>query len=279
MLLFGHFLENDVLQFGFQSGCSTTQCTWAVQETISYYLSRGSSVYSCLLDFSKAFDKVNFEELFYKLSGRDFPPIVLRLLIHVYLNQSCFVRWNSKRSEEYFVVKNGVRQGAILSPSLFCVYLDSLFVKLRECGLGCHIGGVFVGAFGYADDVIILAPSRLALQKMLDICENFAIEHSMQFSTDSNPSKSKTKCILFSRTISNENVKNVLLNGNELPWVESAKHLGNLLANKINYRFMSPDTKMDLRQKRAIFFQRCHQIMQQFGQYHPQMATHLLTVY
>ena len=42
---------------------------------------------------------------------------------------------------------------------------------------------------------------------------------------------------------------------------------------------MSPDTKMDLRQKRAIFFQRCHQIMQQFGQYHPQMATHLLTVY
>ena len=57
-------------------------------------------------------------------------------------------------------------------------------MKLRECGLGCHIGGVFVGAFGYADDVIILAPSRLALQKMLDICENFATEHSMQFSTN-----------------------------------------------------------------------------------------------
>ena len=78
-----------------------------------------------------------------------------------------------------FSVKNGVRQGAILSPSLFCVYLDTLLLKLRDAGVGCHIGGEFLGAFGYADDVTLLAPSRQALQIMLDICEDFATSHCM----------------------------------------------------------------------------------------------------
>ena len=64
LLLLGHLLSNDALQFGFQKGCSTVQCTWAVQETISRYLRGGSDAFCCLLDFSKAFDKVNFDQLF-----------------------------------------------------------------------------------------------------------------------------------------------------------------------------------------------------------------------
>ena len=77
LLLFGSLLSNDDLQFGFQRGCSTVQCTWAVQETISSYLRKGSEVYCCLLDFSKAFDKVNFDKLFRKLLDRSFPTVFL----------------------------------------------------------------------------------------------------------------------------------------------------------------------------------------------------------
>ena len=75
LLLFGGLLSNDILQFGFQKGCSTVQCTWAVQETISNFLQNGSEVFCCLLDFSKAFDKVNFVQLFEKL------------VTHIYLDQ------------------------------------------------------------------------------------------------------------------------------------------------------------------------------------------------
>ena len=77
----------------------------------------------------------------------------------------------------FVFIKNisaGVRQGATLSPSLFCIYLDTLLARLRDAGVGCHIGGMYLGAFGYADDVTLLAPSRQALQLMLDICEDFA---------------------------------------------------------------------------------------------------------
>ena len=58
LLLFGELLSNDALQFGFQKGCSTVQCTWAVQETISHYLRGGSEVFCCLLDFLKRLTKL-----------------------------------------------------------------------------------------------------------------------------------------------------------------------------------------------------------------------------
>ena len=107
LLLFGALLSNDVLQFGFQKKLSTVQCTWAVQETISHYLRSGSEVYCCLLDFSKAFDKVNFEQLFLKLIERKMPPVILRLILFLYLHQTCFIRWNSMDSST-FCVMNGV---------------------------------------------------------------------------------------------------------------------------------------------------------------------------
>ena len=278
LLLLGHLLSNDVLQFGFQKGCSTVQCTWAVQETISHYLRRGSEVFCCLLDFSKAFDKVNFDELFKKLRSRKFPPVVLRLIIFIYLNQSCFIRWNSVESDS-FSVKNGVRQGAILSPSLFCVYLDTLLCCLRDAGVGCHVGGSFLGALGYADDVTLLSPTRQGLQVMLKICEDFSASHSMLFSTDPNPALSKTKCMFFSTSRSSDQVKQVLLNGDLLPWVDKAKHLGNHLSTKINLSLRSPETKTDLLSKRAILFDKVHQIQQQFGYYDPKLVINLLSIY
>ena len=278
LLLFGKLLSNDVLQFGFQKGCSTVQCTWAVQETISNYLRKGSEVYCCLLDFSKAFDKVNFESLFQKLLERSFPAIFLRLILYIYLNQSCFIRWNAVESSS-FLVKNGVRQGAILSPSLFCVYLDTLLVRLRDACVGCYVGGSFSGAFGYADDVTLLAPSRQALQIMLDICEDFSSSHSMLFSTDPVPAKSKTKCLFFSRKRSSDQIKNVTLNGDNLPWVASAKHLGNHLSSKLNFSSYSPETKTDILCKRAILFDKVHQILQQFGFYKPELLINLISIY
>jgi hypothetical protein len=54
----------------------------------------------------------------------------------------------------------------VLSPALFSVYLDDLIKELREQGLGCHIGGWWMGACGFADDLILLAPVRSVLQKI-----------------------------------------------------------------------------------------------------------------
>ena len=178
-----------------------------------------------------------------------------------------------------FLVKNGVRQGIIISPSLFCVYLDTLLIRLRDAGVGCHVAGSYSGAFGYADDVTLLAPSRQALQIMLNICEDFSSTHSMLFSTDPVPAKSKTKCLFFSRKRTSDQIKNVTLNGDILPWVATAKHLGNQLSSRLNLSSFSPETKTDILCKRAILFDKVHQVVQQFGYYEPRMVINLLSIY
>ena len=76
----------------------------------------------------------------------------------LYKEQNMRVRWNSTFSE-LFSVSNGVKQGGVLSPILISLYLDKLLVELRKPGIGCHMNGLFTGAFIYADDITIIAPS------------------------------------------------------------------------------------------------------------------------
>ena len=68
-----------------------------------------------------------------------------------------------------FSITNGVKQGGVLLPVLFTVYIDELLYKLQQAGLGCHIGHLFAGAFGYANDATLLSPAKYALLKMLNI--------------------------------------------------------------------------------------------------------------
>ena len=261
LILFTSELCSDPLQYGFEKECSTVQCTWTVLEVTSYFLKNGSDVYECLLDFSKAFDKVGFSQLFRKLIDRKIPFIFLRLLLYIYRKQTCYVRWNSVKSE-CFKVRNGVRQGAIISPTLFCVYLDTLLQNLRNSGFGCHVGNIFMGAFGYADYIILLAPTRHALQLMLKICEKFAKSHDMLFSTDIRPEKSKTKCLYFTENQVKPEPQKVILNGDPLPWVPHGKHLGNELNTAINIGLHCPDTSHDLLMKHGIFFDRVYSLKQ-----------------
>lgn len=186
------------------------------------------------------------------------------------------MKWNSKKSMT-FEVKNGVRQGAILSPTLFCVYLDVLLKKLRESGLDCHVGWQFLGALGYADDVILLSPSRDSLQLMLQICQVFSEEDSMQFSTDPVPNKSKTKCLHFTTKI--RNVKPLILNGDQLPWVEKASHLGNNITTKLTSNPLGMEISSDLLQKRAILFQKVHELKQAYGFYNPKLVYEVIRIF
>ena len=85
-----------------------------------------------------------------------------------------------------------MKQGGVLSPILFCIYMDNLLLSLKNNGVGCHVGSEFCGAFGYADDIILLSPS--GLQTMLNCCSQFASKYDVIF----NPSKSKS--IILSKT-------------------------------------------------------------------------------
>ena len=114
----------------------------------------------------------------------------------MYVSQSANVRWGEEVSKS-FRITNGVKQGAVLSAILFCVYIDELITKLRRNKTGCWIDGNFVGIIVYADDIVLLSPTLGGLQEMIDICSDYAGKHNLSFSTNENPNKSKTKCIAF----------------------------------------------------------------------------------
>ena len=212
-------LNTSDLQFGFKSKSSTTMCTFMVLETIEYYKSKGSKVHVLLLDASKAFDRVNYIKLFEKLCNKGMCPLTIRLMLNMYTNQKLQVKWNGYKSEK-FNVTNGVRQGGVLSPLLFSVYMDELLEKLKENGSGCHIGNHFVGAFGYADDLILLCPSVSGMNEMIKICEEYAHIHSILFNGK------KSKYLIFGNFRYDVTIK---VNNETVPRCESAIHLGHLL--------------------------------------------------
>ena len=94
-------------------------------ERIQYYQSRGTNVICSCLDFSKAFDMVKYTKLYDILIDRNICPLVLKLLFHFYSNIRGQVKWGSFKSE-CFEINNGVKQGSVLSPVLFTIYIDVL---------------------------------------------------------------------------------------------------------------------------------------------------------
>ena len=66
---------------------------------------------------------------------------------------------------EFFTVSNGVKQGGILSPHLFNVYMDDLSVNLNKLQIGCLYAGTIMNDMMYADDLCVFSPSVEGLRK------------------------------------------------------------------------------------------------------------------
>ena len=214
------------MQFGFKSKHSTTQCSFVLQEVIDYYTDLQSPMLLLFLDASKAFDRVNYVKLFRLLLQRGLCHYVARLLAYMYTNQYLRVKWNDTVSD-CFKATNGVKQGAVISPILFCIYIDELFKRLENSRCGCYIGKLYYGVIGYADDVCLLAPSRTAMLIMIQICEQYGNEYDVVF----NPGK--TQLILYD----NNTYRNMLpltIYGKDICIKNSVKHLGITVSTERN---------------------------------------------
>ena len=190
LLRLSDFIYSSDHQFGFKAKHGTDTCIFALKEVINYYLALNSPVFICFLDIKSAFDRISYSKLFSKLVSRGVPKYLICLLKNWYQNQSLFIRWGNIISEG-FGMTNGIRQGSKLSPHLFNVYLDELNEGLVNSNLGCHIGGVPMNNFAYADDLALVGPSARAINGLLQICDRYAVAHDVIFST----TKSECMCI------------------------------------------------------------------------------------
>ena len=155
------------------------------------YTRQHSPSYTCFLDKYKAFDKINNFKLFRKLLDRKTSIVIVRILLFWYSKQTVCIKWGRSISGFFFCISNGVRQGGILSPKLFSVYIDDLSDKLVKCKVGCYIDTLCMNHVMYADDICLMAPSPAALQELIDICYDFSVQNDLSFNS------SKLYCMVF----------------------------------------------------------------------------------
>lgn len=217
-------------QFGFKRQHSTSMCSMVLKETLAYYTVDGGTAFCTFLDATKAFDRVDYCKLFRILLKRNIPYIYLRLLLNLYTSSIASVAWNGVCSRS-FCVRNGVRQGGIISPILFCVYIDGLLNQLSESGVGCYIGHIYTGVLAYADDIVLLAPTPSAMRTLLKICEDYGKLYSVVFNA------AKSACLQVTKVPRLEATDvEFYIDGKKLASVDKFSHLGHIISAKLDDR-------------------------------------------
>jgi hypothetical protein len=146
----------------------------------------------------------------------------------------------------------GVRQGGVLSPILFSIYVDAVLVELNEIGLGCHLQGIVISAIMYADDVILFSPSVRLLQQLVALCEQEFNEIGLKFNV--------LKCTAMH--IGDRHKYDAIelsdLSKNSIQWVNEIKYLGVVLKHGINL-------KINVHQNKVKYFRAFNAIFAKLG--------------
>ena len=208
---FNEFLFSANNQFGFKKGSGCRHAIYTLRKVVENFVSGGSTVNLCSIDLSKAFDTVNHYALFIKLMKRHVPVNLLDTLTHWFDHSFSCVKWHSVFSD-FFKLNLGVRQGSVLSPHLFAVYLDDV-TDLAPFGQRFSI-------IIYADDILLISPSLSALQDLLHKCESELKWLGMTVNAK------KSCCLRIGQrcNVPCANIKK--LDGLEIPWVTEFRYLG-----------------------------------------------------
>ena len=180
-------------QLGFRKGFGTREALFTVQTLIERCRDVNCEVFICLVDFEKAFDKIQHRRLANILRNTEIDDKDVRIITNLYQYQKAIIRVDQQKSKE-IPIRRGVRQGCVLSPILFNMCSEEMFKEaLEEVNEGISINGKLVNNLRYADDTILLADSREGLQILVDKTTQYCEKYGMALNTK------KTKIMIVSK--------------------------------------------------------------------------------
>ena len=176
----------DETQFGFRKGRGTAAAVSLAHDAVKYMNNNNSPIYICSLDAQKCFDSIWHDGLFYKLLG-SIPDLHWIFLYKWYRSSKAQIRWAGEMSS-LFNISKGMRQGSILSPRLFSVFINDLLLLLKSKDHGIRLYDFKLNVIAYADDINLFCTTTTGLQHLINTCDTYAKNWRIKF----NPTK--TKC-------------------------------------------------------------------------------------
>ncbi|XP_075157635.1 uncharacterized protein LOC142230902 [Haematobia irritans] len=162
-------------QAGFRAGYSTIDNIYNLSAIVNLKLSERKKVFAFFVDFSAAFDMISRNLLLYKLHSMGLSTKIVNLIRCLYQNTKSVV-WTGDELSEDFNTYTGVRQGCLLSPLLFTLYINDIYDCLKG---GLMVDEVNIRVLLYADDIVLLADEKETLQDMIYNLERYCKQWNM----------------------------------------------------------------------------------------------------
>ena len=176
------------IQNGFRRGRSGSDNAFILDTILWKSKAQKAKVYMAFFDIQKAYDSVNRNILWKKLSSLGFGGKYLQTLKSIYAGDSIQCDVNGLRTRPIYL-RRGLRQGCSLSPLLFNLYISSLGNDLSISTEGFRIGKAIVSALLFADDLVVIARSRSGLLKLMAIVKKHSDSLKLELNTDPNKSE------------------------------------------------------------------------------------------
>lgn len=227
-------------QAGFRSGRSCSEQIFILRNIIEQCNEYNIKNYINFVDFKKAFDSVHRETVWKIMAHYGIPQKVINITKKLYEHSSCRVRTNSGHTE-YFDIVTGVRQGCILSPTLFLLTID--FVMRRATNrddFGIEWGNGRLTDLDFADDLAMLSTSGTTLQDMTDNLSNIASNVGLRISSE------KTKVM----AVKDDQLLYISINQQQTEQVNNFTYLGSQITSNGD---TNPDIHARLGKARSIF--------------------------
>ena len=220
---------DDPFQFGFSPSRGTTDCVFVLDTIISHQQFRKKPVYLCFVDFTKAFDYINRNALYYKLHRQQMGNKMLKVIMSMFEKAQAKVHQLGKLSAPIDSTF-GVLQGGILSPKLFNEFLSDIPSYLKAVN-GIEIDGTVFTHLLYADDIVLISESVNGLQNSINSLHNFCAKWHLIVNT------AKTKVM----QIGPKTVSKFTYNNQVIDNVDTFKYLGHTISKQKNIHKKMPE--------------------------------------
>ena len=182
-------------QLGFLEGCRTSDAHLILSNLIEYYCKKKNEyIYGYFVDFKKAFDSIPRAKLFQKLLDRNINGKFYDCLVNMYSNDVACIKIGDSITPS-FVANQGVKQGCILSPTLFNIFLSDIqsVLETSNCQPVQINENVNMGCLIWADDILLMSKSEEGLKNMLLALGKYSEENGMTINTK------KTQTMIFNK--------------------------------------------------------------------------------